>query len=258
MKGVIVFSPSRYSLYTITVTEMLRRRGILIKAIVVRKLINPKRFFSELGRDGKRLLKKIAVKLFFRKIAYQKSNSQTILELMKIEGIDIKTVNYFFKKFAIPIIYCNDLNDTSVIEALEKIQPSVIVFTGGGLIREQVLSKAGDGVLNCHMGILPYYRGMDVVEWPLLEGKPDNVGVTVHFMDRGVDTGDVLSIQHIKVEKGESIRDLRRRFEPVMCREMVNTCIEWLEGRIKRQPQTGEKTKQYFIMHPRLLEIVKI
>jgi methionyl-tRNA formyltransferase len=53
------------------------------------------------------------------------------------------------------------------------------------------------------MSIVPDYRGMDVVEWPILHGEPDKVGLTVHVMDSGIDTGDILSIRTIKPHQGE-------------------------------------------------------
>ena len=63
MKRVVVFSPNRFSLYTIYMAELLRRNHVDIKAIVIRKLFNPSRFLSEFGRDGSRLFKKIWKKL---------------------------------------------------------------------------------------------------------------------------------------------------------------------------------------------------
>ena len=76
------------------------------------------------------------------------------------------------------------------------------------------------GVLNCHMGILPKYRGMDVVEWPFLENDRLNVGITCHLMDKGIDTGDILEIVKVDPKRFTSFIDLR----------------EYLSGVIGRQP----------------------
>ena len=45
------------------------------------------------------------------------------------------------------------------------------------------------------------YRGMDVVEWPLLYKDFNNIGVTLHFMAKGVDTGDILKISKIQLNQ---------------------------------------------------------
>jgi methionyl-tRNA formyltransferase len=257
LKNVIIFSPSRFSLYTICVTELLIRKKVNIKAIVVRKLLNPSRFFDEFGRDKSRLIKKIWKKLILRSKSYKNTNYETLDSFMKKEKIFVNKVEFFNKKYEVPIVYCKDLNDRPVEVLLENICPDLVIFTGGGLIRKQVLEKTEAGILNCHMGILPQYRGMDVVEWPILEGNLDQLGMTVYFMDNGVDTGDILRKKRVQIQPGESIKQLRDRFEPIMCRHLVETCCEYLNGKIQRIPQKPEEGKQYFIMHRHLVKLAE-
>jgi methionyl-tRNA formyltransferase len=142
-----------------------------------------------------------------------------------------------------------------VVDGLRHSKPDLVVFTGGGLIRQAVLDNSGQGVVNCHMGVLPHYRGMDVVEWPILEGHFDRVGITVHFMDKGVDTGDILQVRQIPLQLSETIHDLRNRMEPIMCQALVDTCDHFLEGELVRRPQEIKAGKQYFKMHPQLQEL---
>jgi len=257
MKNIVILSPSRFSLYTICVTELLRRNNVNIKAIIVRRLFNPNRFLSEFSRDGSRLIKKIWKKLILRKKAYQHRDYETILDLMKRENIRFSKVDEFKENFEIPVIYCNTLNESVAVNTLKKFKPDIVVFTGGGLIRNDVLENSGTGVLNCHMGVLPQYRGMDVIEWPMLEDNFEEIGMTVHFMDKGVDTGDIIEITKLKVEPNENIKQLRERFEPIMCRQIVKCCLGYLNGKYKKIPQKSEDGKQYFMMHPLLIEIAE-
>jgi methionyl-tRNA formyltransferase len=257
MSRVVILSPSRFSLYTTTVAELLRRRDVQITAIVVRRLFNYRRFTSELSRDGKRLLKKIWRKLLLREKGYDTSDLETIAGYRRERDIRSRNVDEFGRRWNVPVVYCDTLNDTAVVEQLDNDKPDLVVFTGGGLIRKDVLDRSGHGVINCHMGILPKYRGMDVVEWPILEGEFDQIGVTVHFMDRGMDTGDILSSQKIGARPGETIAQLRARSEPVMCETIVNTCVDFLQERIARRPQRAEDGRQYFVMHSRLNRIAQ-
>lgn len=257
MRDVVILSPSRFSLYTICVTELLIRNNVHVKTIFVRRLFNPNRFFSEFSRDGSRLMKKIWKKLVLRERAYKTNDYETIAYLMRKEDIFFRRVDDFKNKYGIPVVYCNDLNDSIVVEGLGKAKPEVVVFTGGGLLRRVVLENSGAGILNCHMGILPQYRGMDVVEWPILENKLQQIGMTVHFMDEGVDTGDILRIKRVEIKSNESIKRIRDRFEPIMCRELVETCLDYLNGKHKKVPQKKEDGKQYFIMHPRLIDLAE-
>ncbi|MFC2065400.1 formyltransferase family protein [Chloroflexota bacterium] len=228
MREVIVFSPNRYSLYSTSVASMLIRNGVSIQSIYVRNLINFSRFVGEYRRDGSRLIKKIWKKLILREASYR--NLDDMIAFRKEKEIHISDLFEFKTKFGIPVIPCQDLNDPIVVNGLKNQNPQLIVFTGGGLIRQDVLDHSGHGVMNCHMGALPNYRGMDVVEWPILERNLDMIGITVHFMNKGVDTGDILRIKRIQPKDSETILELRDRIEPMMCQTIVETCIDYLEG----------------------------
>ena len=251
-KRIVIFSPSPYSLYTTSVCELLLRNNIEISCIVVKKF-TLKRFIQEFRRDGKRLLKKIWNKLILKDRAYKNSQiKENIISFRDNEGIKTKSIF----DFGIDVIQVDDLNNATVEKCLSEINIDLIVFTGGGLIRENIFNVAGQGVLNCHMGVLPEYRGMDVPEWAILENNPHKVGFTVHFMDKGVDTGDILKVFTIMPQKDETVKQLRERFEPLMVKGFVETIVDILDAKIVRKKQYLSEGKQYFIMHEKLLNKV--
>jgi len=51
--------------------------------------------------------------------------------------------------------------------------------------------KRALGCLNFHAGKLPFYRGRNVINWAIINGERE-IGITAHFMDEGIDTGDIL------------------------------------------------------------------
>ena len=165
LPSVIIFSPSRYSLYTLVVAWLFLQQGVKINAIVVRKLNNPTRLVFEYQRDGVRLVRKVIRKLLLRRRAYPPEKLETISAFMTVNNIQSRSVVELSKNRHIPLLFCGDLNDPPVQQLLHDQNPDLVVFTGGGLIRQEVLQAAG--VVNCHMGVLPLYRGMDVVEWAL-------------------------------------------------------------------------------------------
>ena len=153
-----------------------------------------KRIRGELKRDGVRLLRKAYRKLVVGESVYEGSD-QTILSMAKRVQLPGRDVYDLCRGAKVPVVTVKDHNDPSSCTAIRNASPDLIVFTGGGLIRKELLSLPRLGVLNCHMGPLPEYRGMDVVEWPLLEQSRDvaRLGITVHYMDKGVDTGAILT-----------------------------------------------------------------
>lgn len=256
--NVILFSPNKYSLYTITVCELLKRSGVEIAGVVCVRLLNPSRFFSEFRRDGSRLLKKIWNKFFLKKRAYGKYGVENIRNFMENNNIFFKSIEEFCHINKVQILYCKTLNDFRVEKFIKEKKPRLVLFTGGGLIRKNILELAGDGVLNCHMGILPEYRGMDVVEWPLLLKDYNRIGFSIHFMDEGVDTGDILKTEKVEILKGDNILSLRTRFESRMCQTFVETCLEYMEGKIKPKEQNVDDGKQYFKIHQKLQKVAEL
>ncbi|PZS25541.1 MAG: hypothetical protein DLM61_19805 [Pseudonocardiales bacterium] len=85
------------------------------------------------------------------------------------------------------------VNHEQVIEWLDKLAPVVIVIFGTRILSRKTLSAIKVPVLNLHAGITPLYRGVHGAYWALVEGRPDLVGSTVHFVDEGIDTGRVVS-----------------------------------------------------------------
>jgi folate-dependent phosphoribosylglycinamide formyltransferase PurN len=253
-KNIIVFCPNPYSLYTTSVCELLLRKGYHIECIVVRKF-TIKRFRKEFSRDGIRLIKKIWNKLFLKEKAYS-SELNSIVSFRKENNLVIKNINEF-KKNATKIIKCNSLNDNNVELLLKSYDEKLIIFTGGGIIRKNILDNSGDGIINCHMGILPRYKGMDLPEWCILENEIEELGITMHFMDTGIDTGDIL--RKIKIPLGEhkSIKSLRASFEPVMASSMVSLVDDYLKGKVKQQQQPLSTRRQYFMIHEGLYKIAR-
>ena len=79
------------------------------------------------------------------------------------------------------------LDHPRAVERLRTLNLDVGLHKAGVIYREQTINCFRLGILNPHIGLLPAYRGRNVMEWSLLQGEP--VGVTVFFIDSGIDTG---------------------------------------------------------------------
>jgi folate-dependent phosphoribosylglycinamide formyltransferase PurN len=83
-------------------------------------------------------------------------------------------------------------NAPETLEALRDLKPDVIVVNGTRILSRALLGGAPAPFINMHAGITPLYRGVHGGYWALAQGDPANCGVTVHLVDPGVDTGEVL------------------------------------------------------------------
>ncbi|TAN42065.1 MAG: hypothetical protein EPN22_13500 [Nitrospirae bacterium] len=97
----------------------------------------------------------------------------------------------------------SDINSTSVREFIIFKKGDIIVNIGGGLLRDKTYGAARICSLNIHSGITPRYRGTNPNVWAIYEGNLSCVGVTVHKIDAGIDTGEVLFQKKIDVFKGQ-------------------------------------------------------
>lgn len=93
------------------------------------------------------------------------------------------------------------VNHPDVVALAERLQPDVIAVFGTSLIRGPLLAKGRLGIFNLHGGLSPRYRGADCTFWALYNGEPDQVGCTLHMIDAGIDTGNLIA--HICPEVGE-------------------------------------------------------
>jgi methionyl-tRNA formyltransferase len=162
------------------------------------------------------------------------------------------TAASFCSAEGIRVVVVNTLDDPQAVETVRALQPDLAIHAGAGILRAPLLAVPRLGTLNAHMGILPRYRGMNVTEWTLFEGGP--VGCSVHLIEAGIDTGDILCVRTVNVRGVGSIADLRRRLDDAqvaLLGEVVRFVLA--TGRLPaRRPQQPEEGVQYFRMHPEL------
>jgi methionyl-tRNA formyltransferase len=156
------------------------------------------------------------------------------------------------RAYKFPVVTCHDQNSPRAIAQLKQWSPDLAIFTSGNILREAVLNIPKLGVLNSHLALLPEIRGMSSPEWSLLCGVP--LGITIHFMDSGIDTGPTLLRREFTSTDGcDSLADLRNRMiaEGI---ELVGEVVAGLDrGTLSAAPQADQgKDRQFFVMHERL------
>ncbi|MBI1288085.1 MAG: hypothetical protein GC178_10980 [Flavobacteriales bacterium] len=94
------------------------------------------------------------------------------------------------------------LNEATVVTAVTQAKPDVCVVLGTSIIKPRLISIPKLGMINAHTSILPEYRGARSEFWQCYNQDYDHVGMTLHFVDKGVDTGKILFQK--KQEVGEN------------------------------------------------------
>jgi len=142
-----------------------------------------------------------------------------------------------------------DINDAAMVRFVESHRPDVVLLGESGIVRAPLLALPRLGTLNAHPGWLPTYRGVDVVRWALLLGGP--LGATLHWVDRGVDTGDIVWRRPLAVAPGAAIADIEQAARDLALAMLVEgACALARGGTLPREPQRREDGRQYFLMPP--------
>ena len=155
--------------------------------------------------------------------------------------------------YGFPVAVCKDQNSPHSIARVRQWSPDLIVFTGGNILRKPLLQVPRLGVLNVHLGLLPEIRGMSSPEWSLLKNVP--VGVTIHYLDAGIDTGPILQrYEFSDAARCESLPDLRNRLIAFGVEKAGDVVADIDRGAIAATPQTDHDTdhendSQSFVMH---------
>jgi folate-dependent phosphoribosylglycinamide formyltransferase PurN len=153
------------------------------------------------------------------------------------------------KYYGFPVAVFKDQNAPKSIAQLKDWSPDLIIFTGGNILRQQLLEVPRLGVLNVHLGMLPEVRGMSTPEWSLLKRVP--VGITIHYVDAGIDTGPILQrFEFHNPAREASLSDLRNRLIAFGIDKIGEVVAALDHGTIVSTPQSDlDKDNQFFVMH---------
>lgn len=134
----------------------------------------------------------------------------------------------------ITTIEVGSINDEKARRFISDLSPDLICVCGTSLIKPYIFNLPKYGSINSHMGITPEYRGSRTVEWALYNRDYDNVGVTVHFVDKGADTGDIIFQERIPIEKRDNLGAIQARCKIVQTRLMLKAISDIENGTVKR------------------------
>lgn len=250
---VVIFSPNPYSLYSLSVLEFCRRLAVPVDAVVLR-CFTVHRFRSEWRRDGIKLLRKIWRKLVLKRDENQDKVDASLNTLVNGLNISTRDVRRLAGKMGVPVRHVCEFEE--ITNELAAGGSKVGLFTGGGMLKAPLIDAFSHGIINVHMGHLPQYKGMDVVQAPILEGRSDSIGVTAHFMVRDLDAGDILTKFTLDPAGYSTLGALRNTLTGIMPLVLVDATLGVMSGRLNRISQPGGG-RQYYSMHPKLLPIIE-
>ncbi|HOX11201.1 MAG TPA: methionyl-tRNA formyltransferase [Candidatus Moranbacteria bacterium] len=136
----------------------------------------------------------------------------------------------------IPVFQPEKFDEESIAE-LKKLKPDLIIVAAyGKIIPQAILDIPGFGCINVHASLLPKYRGPSPIQNALMNGEKET-GITIMLMDKGIDTGDILSQESINIEPNDNNATLLDKLSVVGANLLIKTLPPWIERGIQPKPQ---------------------
>ena len=132
-------------------------------------------------------------------------------------------------KHNIPVLQPERARDDEFVEELRKYNADVFVVVAfGQILPKSIIDMPRLGCINVHASLLPKYRGASPIQWAVIDGC-EYSGVTTMKMDEGLDTGDILLVDKVKLDKKETGGSLFDRLSVVGAKLLIKT-LEGLEA----------------------------
>jgi methionyl-tRNA formyltransferase len=126
------------------------------------------------------------------------------------------------------------------LTVVEEVEPNLVVSCGyRHIVPESILDVPEMGCLNLHPAYLPYNRGANPNVWSIVEGTP--AGVTLHYMDSTLDTGDIVARREVATDFSDTGKDLYQRLEDTQVELFQQTWPDVVGGNVSLTEQEQDE-----------------
>lgn len=177
-----------------------------------------------------------------------KENTDLKLIFTKEDKVNARGKKIVFspvKQFAIEndveCIQPKSLKGDEIINKIKEINPDLIVVVAyGKIIPKSIIDIPKLGIINVHSSILPKYRGASPIHSALINGDSET-GVSIMFIDEGLDTGDVIRISKTDILEEDNLGTLTERLSKIGAEALSDTIPELINNTYTATKQDDSK-----------------
>ncbi len=147
-----------------------------------------------------------------------------------------------------------ELNSDHTVAFLEATGVDTVLIYGTNLIRSPLLERFAGRMVNMHLGLSPYYRGTATNFYPLLNEEPEYVGATIHLIDPGIDSGQIIAHARPVIEPDDRPHTIGCKTILAGIDKIVSVLPDWHRGDRKSVPQWPVRNPKLYLRkdyHPR-------
>ena len=135
------------------------------------------------------------------------------------------------------------LNKLDILKQVKRLKPDIAISVNWlNIITNEFINIFPNGILNCHAGDLPRYRGNAVANWAIINMEKEIV-LTIHKMNEELDSGDIILQRKMQVNNGTKIGDVLTFFEKNAHEMFYESIVGLMNGKIVSKPQDKDPCK---------------
>ncbi len=141
------------------------------------------------------------------------------------------------QRMGVPFLPHPNVNDDKFIDQIAAFECDLFVsMSFNQILKDKIINATPLGFINCHAGALPFYRGRNPLNWVLINGEKE-FGVTVHYVDKGIDTGDIITQNTVAIDINDDYSDLLKKAHDACAKTLIEALEDIEAGRVVRQAQ---------------------
>ena len=145
----------------------------------------------------------------------------------------------YAERMGVPYLLHPNVNSPEFLGIVEPFACDMYVsLSFNQVFKAGFFTSVARGVINCHAGALPFYRGRNVLNWALINGET-RFGVTVHHVDEGIDSGDIILQRFAEITPDDNYGSVLDKAVELCAETMFEALSLLRAGRAPRVPQAS-------------------
>ena len=136
------------------------------------------------------------------------------------------------------------ITESGQLDLVKKLHPDAVVASGfTHIVPTEILEIPPEGCINLHPGYLPHTRGYFPNIWSIVDNLP--AGATLHYMDKNIDTGEIIARSQVEKSFEDSGKDVYQRIEEMAIELFKKEWPNIERQKVETVPNDGKKANTY-------------
>ena len=150
------------------------------------------------------------------------------------------TINQLARAYGLNVIERSDLNSTNFQQFISGYNPDLFISVASPVIfKQDLIDLPRLDCINIHTAPLPKYKGMLPSFWQVYHGEKE-AGITIHRIDSGIDTGDIITQGYVPIEPDQTLNGLILKTKKQGARLMIDTIEAFRSGKVHYKKMKGK------------------